>query len=271
MCLPRLDEAHDGAVGTLTPRPAPPPPTPAVQTLHYLGGCTLRPPAVALAAFSPHAAPSAAATAAATVIDSMRAFGYAVISVDPDAVQTIHASYAAVLRFYRYACLEAAVATGIQARQPPPPPGAPPGTLQARLDEPSPPPHAPLIHTPPSFIGGPSPCPCSCSCPCQCSKVPREEKQKFMRFFDGQRYLGWAQDPAREWLQLRVCEGGRGGGEGGNGGGAVGGLPMAWPAACPAQDASAMMAAVALLTTSAEAIFEEVRPLARLDMLSLAV
>ena len=59
----------------------------------------MRPPAVALSAFSPHAAPSAAAAA---VIDSMRAFGYAVIAVDPEAVRTIHNSYAAVLRFYRY-------------------------------------------------------------------------------------------------------------------------------------------------------------------------
>jgi hypothetical protein len=110
-----------------------------------------------------------------TVIDSMRTYGYAVISVDDIAARTISKAYEALLRFYA---------------------------------------------------------------------IPVKEKRKSFKRFDGDRYVGWTRDRAREWIQMRM--------ENENNDG------MLWPEGCSSDDRESMVAAVKYLTVAAEEIFEEI-------------
>jgi len=110
-----------------------------------------------------------------TVIDSMRTYGYAVISVDDSAAKKISEAYEALLRF-----------------------------------------HA----------------------------IPVEEKKKSFKKFDGDRYIGWTKDRAREWIQMRTEYPDNDG--------------LLWPAGCTADDRESMVAAVKFLTLAAEEIFEEI-------------
>ena len=145
------------------------------------GGIGVSPPAIAYHALSSSGRLSS--MAAGHVIDSLRSFGYAIISMDDAATLAIARSFDAVLRFQ--------------------------------------------------------------------ANVPLEEKRKFVRFFDNSRYVGWARDPAREWLQLRARDGGNDLDDGD-------GLPMPWPPSIDRDDCRDMMNAVNLLTVSAEKIFEEI-------------
>jgi hypothetical protein len=110
-----------------------------------------------------------------TVIDSMRTYGYAVISVDDIAARTVSKAYEALLRFYT---------------------------------------------------------------------IPVKEKRKTFKRFDGDRYVGWTRDRAREWIQMRM------GNENNDG--------MLWPEGCTSDDRESMVAAVKYLTLAAEEIFEEI-------------
>ena len=150
------------------------------RALFARGGLGITPPAITYQSLCSSGRLSS--MAAGHVIDSLRSFGYAIISMDDAATSAIARSYDAVLRFQ--------------------------------------------------------------------ANVPVEEKRKFVRFFDNSRYVGWARDPAREWLQLRARDGGNDLDDGD-------GLPMPWPPSADRDDSRDMMNAVNLLTRSAERIFEE--------------
>jgi hypothetical protein len=110
-----------------------------------------------------------------TVIDSMRTYGYAVISVDDSAAKKISKAYEAVLRFYA---------------------------------------------------------------------LPVEEKRKSFKKIDGDRYIGWTKDRAREWIQMRIENPDNDG--------------LLWPECCISDDREKMVAAVKFLNLAAEEIFEEI-------------
>lgn len=73
----------------------------------------------------------------------------------------------------------------------------------------------------------------------------KEKKQTFERF-DGDRYVGWTRDSAREWLQMRVAR------EQGQT------IPLLWPEGFPVEHRENLAAAVELLTTVTERLFEEI-------------
>ena len=118
--------------------------------------------------------------ASSTILDSLIAYGYAVISVDQVSARTIQCAYDALLRFH----------------------------LSTSL---------------------------------------KDKKNSFYQF-DGGRYIGYAADNGREWLQMRVTY------DENN----VSSIPFLWPENISIADRNYLSEATKLLTKSAEEIFEEI-------------
>ena len=118
--------------------------------------------------------------ASSTILDSLIAYGYAVISVDQVSARTIQCAYDALLRFH----------------------------LSTSL---------------------------------------KDKKNSFYQF-DGGRYIGYAADNGREWLQMRVTY------DENN----ISSIPFLWPENISIADRNYLSEATKLLTKSAEEIFEEI-------------
>ena len=114
------------------------------------------------------------------ILDSLIAYGYAIISVDPLSARTIQSAYDTLLKFN--------------------------------------------------------------------SSIPIKEKKKCFKKFDGDRYIGFAGDAMREWLQMRVTYDKDGNSS----------VPFPWPESFLLTDRDSLTNAAKLLTKSAEEIFEEI-------------
>ena len=79
------------------------------------------------------------------------------------------------------------------------------------------------------------------------------DKRNTFDRIDGERYIGWTKDAAREWLQMRVISDAAGRS-----------VPLRWPESFAPEDRSAIEDAVALLSVLAGNIFEEIGVLLKL-------